>query len=597
MSEDKKNQANIDSDADGLSDTEEKELGTNPYDPDTDHDDLGDYQEVKLFHTDPLNPDTDGDNLSDGQEVKIGRNPCGTGRISDLFIPNQCNDYRPKALRPKRLAFHAGAAISIKLLMVFFVLSFPVQAWLSPDILYEQSRKIIELTNNIRSGLSLNILQENPKLSEAALNKAQDMIVNEYFAHIGPNNRSLRNWLYNSGYNFSVAGENLALGFTTADDVVDAWVASKTHYANIIDPDFTEIGVGAVSGEYKGYETTLVAQYFGSPIAAATSETPVTKPITVLPPDYDAKIKPPEEVTGAPIETPSTSPDLIKEPILEQPSETSEVLADQAEQLPLLKPTLLSPKDGSISNTNLNIFQISAPQAEKILVFDNNKELVSKVVTNINVDISVNLAEGRHNIVIYSIRGKEKIASAVYTFIIDQTAPIIDQSKTTILVNQPSGQDDLVVKATAYISPDTKEANISFAEYSLALARDYSEDNKWSGHLIITDKSYDDVFSPVVLASLTTVDEAGNKLTQDISWQDIRPVKNSIIGQYMFLKNNPSPSIQPIFDFTATYYKIILMVAVLALLLNVFIEVRKQHYPTIASTLGLIFLMAILTIF
>lgn len=58
-----------DSDADGLTDAEEKVLKTNPYDPDTDHDQLGDFDEVRKYGTDPLNPDTDYDGLMDGPEV------------------------------------------------------------------------------------------------------------------------------------------------------------------------------------------------------------------------------------------------------------------------------------------------------------------------------------------------------------------------------------------------------------------------------------------------------------------------------------------------------------------------------------------------
>jgi len=58
-----------DSDADGLTDEEEAKLGTNPLDPDTDHDGLGDFDEVRKYHTDPLNPDTDFDGLKDGAEV------------------------------------------------------------------------------------------------------------------------------------------------------------------------------------------------------------------------------------------------------------------------------------------------------------------------------------------------------------------------------------------------------------------------------------------------------------------------------------------------------------------------------------------------
>ncbi|OGV46310.1 MAG: hypothetical protein A2X46_18710 [Lentisphaerae bacterium GWF2_57_35] len=59
----------IDSDGDGLLDSEEVQIGTDPYDPDTDKDGLSDGEEVKVYKTDPLNPDSDWDSLKDGAEV------------------------------------------------------------------------------------------------------------------------------------------------------------------------------------------------------------------------------------------------------------------------------------------------------------------------------------------------------------------------------------------------------------------------------------------------------------------------------------------------------------------------------------------------
>ena len=65
----------IDSDGDGLTDIEEKQLGTNIRLADTDNDGLTDYQEVKIYNTDPLNPNKDGDRYLDGEEIKLGKNP------------------------------------------------------------------------------------------------------------------------------------------------------------------------------------------------------------------------------------------------------------------------------------------------------------------------------------------------------------------------------------------------------------------------------------------------------------------------------------------------------------------------------------------
>jgi len=73
-----------DEDRDGLSDVEEKELGTDPQKSDTDADGLSDYEEVKVYKTDPLKSDTDGDSYLDGDEVSRNYDPNGPGKLLDL---------------------------------------------------------------------------------------------------------------------------------------------------------------------------------------------------------------------------------------------------------------------------------------------------------------------------------------------------------------------------------------------------------------------------------------------------------------------------------------------------------------------------------
>jgi hypothetical protein len=79
----------IDSDGDGLTDEEEKILGTNPNNPDSDNDELSDREEVKVYLTDPLNPDTDKDGYPDGHEVKNGYDPKGPGKLFKVPPPQQ----------------------------------------------------------------------------------------------------------------------------------------------------------------------------------------------------------------------------------------------------------------------------------------------------------------------------------------------------------------------------------------------------------------------------------------------------------------------------------------------------------------------------
>ncbi|MDD2807954.1 MAG: hypothetical protein PHW95_05570 [Patescibacteria group bacterium] len=70
-----------DSDLDGLTNEEEKKLGTDPNNMDTDGDGLLDGDEVRIWHADPLKADTDGDGFSDGYEVRHGYNPLGSGKL------------------------------------------------------------------------------------------------------------------------------------------------------------------------------------------------------------------------------------------------------------------------------------------------------------------------------------------------------------------------------------------------------------------------------------------------------------------------------------------------------------------------------------
>ena len=79
--------ATKDSDGDGLTDAEEKVLGTDPNKADSDGDGLTDWAEVKIYHTNPLNPDTDGDGYTDGNEVINGYDPLKPGNARLYTVP------------------------------------------------------------------------------------------------------------------------------------------------------------------------------------------------------------------------------------------------------------------------------------------------------------------------------------------------------------------------------------------------------------------------------------------------------------------------------------------------------------------------------
>jgi hypothetical protein len=80
---------NQDSDSDGLTDAEEQQLSTDPFQVDTDGDSLNDRDEVNVWHTDPLNPDSDGDGYLDGAEIRGGYDPKGPGKLLNLPTSTQ----------------------------------------------------------------------------------------------------------------------------------------------------------------------------------------------------------------------------------------------------------------------------------------------------------------------------------------------------------------------------------------------------------------------------------------------------------------------------------------------------------------------------
>lgn len=247
---------------------------------DTDHDGITDEVE-KMIGTDPYKFDTDNDGVGDGDELRQGRNPLGAGSFKDFFLPHEGNNWQPTALHPHRVMLYATSAIIVKILVVIFVLGLPMSAWTSPDVLRSYSTEIIKLTNQIRKEVGVGLLTENIKLSQAAYAKAEDMLTQEYFSHNGPDGQTLANWLAKYKYAYTVAGENLAVGFNNPSEVMAAWEKSKTHYANIVDADYSQIGVGVVSGEFEGTEQLLAAQFFGLPDKVVKPATTIKKSKTV----------------------------------------------------------------------------------------------------------------------------------------------------------------------------------------------------------------------------------------------------------------------------------------------------------------------------
>lgn len=111
--------------------------------------------------------------------------------------------------------------------------------------------EVVRLVNEIRVQNGLKPLTHDWELSRVARYKSQDMKDNKYFSHTSPVYGSPFQMMKNFGISYRSAGENIARGQSTPQAVVNAWMNSSGHRANILNSSYTHIGVGyVVDGRY-----------------------------------------------------------------------------------------------------------------------------------------------------------------------------------------------------------------------------------------------------------------------------------------------------------------------------------------------------------
>lgn len=113
---------------------------------------------------------------------------------------------------------------------------------------YEQ--QVVDLTNKERAKYGLPPLKVDLALSKVAREKSRDMAVNHYFSHNSPTYGSPFEMMRKFGISYTAAGENIAKGQRTPQEVVAAWMNSPGHRANILNKNYTHIGVGFEENGY-----------------------------------------------------------------------------------------------------------------------------------------------------------------------------------------------------------------------------------------------------------------------------------------------------------------------------------------------------------
>ena len=179
------------------------------------------------------------------------------------FVPHEENEHKPHLLRPRTVAFVLLVALVVE---SFLVLGTSYLAPNSRLFGIVVANALVDETNQSRSSNAVSQLNVDPLLVAAARDKANDMAANGYFAHTSPAGLTPWYWFGKVGYNFEYAGENLAVNFSDSQDVTNAWMNSPEHRANILDSNFTQIGIATATGTYKGQPAVYVVELFGTPV-------------------------------------------------------------------------------------------------------------------------------------------------------------------------------------------------------------------------------------------------------------------------------------------------------------------------------------------
>jgi len=447
--------------------------------------------------------------------------------LKHFFIPHQGNNYHPHILHTKRAIFYSGVFLLMKVIVVGFVLLLPLQVFMLPDVLVEQQKQIVSLTNDLRAREGLPPLQTETKLYDSAQMKVEDMTANEYFEHTSPDGKGLSYFLKSVEYDYRVAGENLGMGFADAADLVQAWIDSPTHYANLVDSDYLEFGVGLESGEYGGQPTVYVAQHFGLP-----------------------------KVVG----------DIGDEG---QPEDGEEVLMAEEEVA---------------EESNISVVESLGVKSDMALALNSTQSESFKTASGTDT---------------YSAIGEETISTGAQPEAVGEPASLFEKVDTPLLVynrdisrvfwREEDGKT--VISAQAYIVGDVDSVMVGINHYTLELFPT-EKLYVYEGQLTIFEPA-ENLFKVIITPSISIRASGGEVRQDNIFWNSVKVVSPTPIEKYTQAKGTLGV-LTNIFDVSRGIYLGFIIFFSVALLLKIFIEIKKQHHHIIFQTLLLIGLLVVL---
>lgn len=317
-------------------------------------------------------------------------------------------------------------------ILLFNLVVAPYFGWIgkvSAEVNIDTAR-LVSLANESRVSNDLSSLTIDQRLVNAALAKGKDMFQKQYWSHYGPNGETPWQFINAAGYIYTYAGENLAKDFTSTDAIHTAWMNSPTHRANILNSNYKNIGIAAVSGKqicngtYPDFsdnnlstcsETTIVVVMFGTLSNNSSSSNTTTTPTNTT--------------SSSNSTTPSTK------------SATA--------------PTITSPENGSSLNTSKINISGKSDNGQSVSVYEDDKK-IGTVLSNGGVfDIKdVEFPDGNH-----TIKANAKVGSSADSgyssdvkFTIDTAKPVFDKTKIKVQLNNRDSNEYYV---EGNFAPDT----------------------------------------------------------------------------------------------------------------------------------------------
>jgi uncharacterized protein YkwD len=384
--------------------------------------------------------------------------------------------------------FSAGFVL---LLVALSFSSAKMQGAVASDITVDS---IVNLTNQSRWNGGEGVLSLNMKLSEAAKSKAEDMIAKNYFSHNSPDGKTPWTWIDKENYDYNYAGENLAMDFHSVQKLEDAWMASPTHRANILNEKYKDIGVAVEEGTLSGHDTTLVVVMFGSGDKNISSAPSSEKGMTDVASGLIAKT------------------DFPKLPLGEKKEKN---ISAQA-------PIITSPQAGAVTSNSEIEIQGRANPGEAVSIYD-NQSLVAMATADQDGWFSAegqNFSEGNHQL---TAANKKTFSQSPVEFFVDQQKPEIDFHLFVDQVNP--GQFFLAVKSnknncTVQLDGDTRQIGSS-SEVLFSI-----NSKKSSAVLRISDGAGNKNFKQVNMANFYFSEKKSKmELKQNLALKNIIPEK------------------------------------------------------------------------